>query len=161
MYSFVTEPNRHPFKCISCLSGGDREWWLDLGEDSNSPDEVMITVYICNLCFVAMAQEKGIVDQVPLQKEIEELKEKLFDKTVIADGMVSGLNGLLRARFISSDDPNAIELVSFLETVQGGTEREQSAGEGLDSRTGETAQSSDVQDVVRLRTGLQFDGGPT
>lgn len=158
MHSFVTAPERPPHKCISCFADTDRDWWLDLGEDLMSDAVEMTTVYLCNLCLIAIGKEKGIENKAPFLAEIEDLKSQLFNARTKAEALEIGLDGLLRARFVDPDSPAARELVSFLEADKSGEEDESGAGERVDSRAGEINQPSDVEDLGTIRPVFQLDG---
>lgn len=159
MYLIVTTPDRPPNKCICCSGDKDRDWWVDLGEDiSSTHEDILPTVYVCNLCFTAIAKEKDIVDQGPLLEEIEGLKTKLFDAKVVSEALEQGLDGLFRARFINPDLPAAGELVSFVETVKSGEVDEQGEGEGVDPGKGETPEPSNVEDVGAVRPVFAIHG---
>lgn len=161
MYGFVQDPVRHPQKCICCGAGPsvERVWWLDLGEDTNSPDELMITIYVCCLCFTVMAQDQGIVPRAPLDSEIEDLKAKLFNAEVVADGLTHGLDGLLRARFISPADPGVSDMRSLLEAPDAGEDSESPAGNRVANGAGNPPESGHGSNVDGVSTGFGFDGG--
>lgn len=139
MHKFVQTPERFPHQCMSCFSGVDREYYLDLGEDNNSPDFTVPTVYICNLCLVAIAKEKGLVDEKPLLEKMEQLESKLFNAKVVSEALEHGLDDLFRARFLDSDSDSAVELVSFLETVEDGKGSSSESGEAVDGKSGASA----------------------
>lgn len=161
MHSFVAAPDRPPFYCISCHggAGSDRDWFLDLGENVTGDSEEMDTIYICNLCLVAICHEKGIVVQEPLLAKIDSLETDLFEARRKADGLDQGLTGLIRARFFSADDPAVRELAGFLEDPPAdmGTARD---GQGdLAGGAGVVAQPSDGQDLGAVRPSISIHGG--
>lgn len=170
MFTFVDVPVRFPFKCASCHCGVDRAWYLDLGEDLDSPDEMMPTLYICNLCFTSFAKDKDLVDAKPMLEEIKNLKEELFDSKVKAEALEQMVNAALRVKFINVNDPAVRELVSFLETPISGEEiesrapgpgerNESGARERMDSGTGETSQPGHDDELAGLHTAFTINGG--
>lgn len=158
MYSVVDFPLRHPGKCQCCGAGADREWYIDLGEDNNSPGVDLPTVYVCNQCLTAMGKEVGLVYEAPILAVVEALRSELFDAKVKAEGLEDGLNGLLRARFIDPESPTVAELVSFLEGLESSTDSEpgasgenpdgaQVSGGGVGSPEGDAPEPGHGQDL--------------
>lgn len=159
MHLFTTMPDRHPYQCHTCGGGTDREWWLDLGEQNESAEIMMPTIYICNLCFVAIGLERGIGDTNPFQAEIDKLKSELFDARTVREALEQAFDGLLIARFLNSDDPAVRDLVRFLAVAEGREGGEQEEGNGLDPGTGKTPEPVHGSDVAGIPTGFSLDGG--
>jgi len=165
VHSIVTVLERPPHQCISCAGSADRDWYVDLG-DSEINAEQLYAVYVCNLCLTAIAQEQGLVDATSLHKEISEMEDKIFHLTVKADGLEQGLDGLLRSRFVSPDDPAAIELVDFIngQEVSDGVPsvgHGSGAAEGELSHRGEgaTSEPSDDPNLAGLPADFKLDAG--
>lgn len=172
MYSFVQTPDRFPHQCFTCGGGTNREWYLDLGEMNESPDVMMPTVYICNLCIVAICAERGLVNEAPSLAKIEELETSLYHAKVKAEGLEAGLNGLLAARFLNPNDPSVLELVDFVSHHQSdasgshGDDRADvygSSEEGirLDLGEGTTPESDSGGELGGFPTGLSINGSNT
>lgn len=160
MHLFTTMPDRHPYQCHTCGGGTDREWWLDLGEQNESPEIMMPTIYICNLCFVAIGLEKGIGDTNPFQAEIDKLKSELFDARTVREALEQAFDGLLLARFLNSDDPAVRDVVRFLAAAEGREVGEPESGGQVDGSGGDASQPVHGSDVAGVPTGFRLDGGP-
>lgn len=171
MYAFVQEATRPPHACHTCGGHKDREWFLDLGEHNDALVTVP-TIYICNLCFTAIAKEQGLVDSAPLVAENKQLQAELFDATVKAESLELGLVNLIRARFLDGSHPDARELVGGVEadvSPDGGSEGARADdGPGLPD-TGEQSppanrgapESSTVPNLGAVRPGFSLDAGST
>lgn len=169
MYAFVQEATRPPHACHTCGGHKDREWFLDLGEHNDALVTVP-TIYICNLCFTAIAKEQGLVDSAPLVAENKQLQAELFDATVKAESLELGLVNLIRARFLDGNSPDARELVGVLEadvptpSEGGGAGASSSPGlpeSGVDPAPADrgTPEPSPVQNVGTVPTSFKLDGG--
>lgn len=159
MYSFVTTLDRFPHACFTCGGGTDRDWYLDLGEMNDSPDVMMPTIYICNLCITAICAEKGLVDSAPLLAKIEDLETSLYHAKVKADGLETGFNGLLAARFLNPDDPAVVDLVGFLSHHQSDAGGPQGEGSNVEAGEGEPSEPVHGSDLAGIPGGLRIDGG--
>lgn len=171
MFSFVTTPDRFPHRCLSCGGGAgtDREWYVDFGENLEGPEENFLwTIYICNLCLIAIAGEKGIVPRASLDAEIELLKSQLFDQTTKAEGLEIAVDGLFRARLFKPDDVLALELGVHVDSSSPeesgfgvGPGAVEVSGEQLHTAAGEVIESNNDLDLAGLRSTVFLDGGPT
>lgn len=159
MYTITLTPDRPPHSCACCGGGSGRDWYLDLGEDVSSSEEMMSTIYLCSLCFIAAGKDVGIVPQGPLQDEIERLRVEAFDNKVKAEGLEHAIDDLFRARLFAAHDLSSSGLGHVLEVEQPGPSDEQSEGAGESSLHREPAQPGPVQDVGAVPNGVQLYGG--
>lgn len=159
MFSFVVTPERPPHSCVSCGAGTDRKWYLDLGEDTTSPDEMMSTVYMCNLCFTAAAFEQNLVDQAPLLAEIEDLRAEVFNHKTKAEALEHGLDDLVRARFLNGDSPAFADLRALLEAREPADGGSPEAGGDVPNFSGVAAEPGPVPNLGAISAGLSQHGG--
>lgn len=161
MHTFVTMPDRHPYQCHTCGGGTNRDWWLDLGEQNESPEIMMPTIYICNLCFVAIGMERGIGDTMPFQAEVEKLKTDLFEARTGREALEHAFNDLLIARFLNSDDPAVRDAFRLLAVDEEAEREPQQEGNGLDAGAGEAPEQVHGSDLVGVPASIRLDGGPS
>lgn len=150
MFTVVAAPDRFPHKCLSCGAGTGRDWYLDFGEDVDTPGHVMNTVYICNLCMVAAAKDRGYVDQEPLLHRIKELEDSLFDAQTKAEGLEQGLDGLLRARFVDPDTLASSDLEAWVGVDQPATGATREGDDG--PQGGSSSTEGELGDAAREGT---------
>ena len=161
--NIVTTPERYPYHCHSCRCGSEspgRDWFVDFGDldnqTPNGPDYA--TVYICSMCFLDVAVKQGFTTpekSAELNLRILSLEADLFEARRKADELETGLNALLRARFIAPTD--AAKLGWVLEDHQDNDEQSSSEGGGLAPGAGASNEQGDVEGVADLRSDVIGD----
>lgn len=144
---------------MSCGAGTDREWYLDLGEDRGSLDEIMNTIYLCNLCLTAAAKDKNLVDQSPLLARIEDLETEVFNYKTKAEALEHGLDDLIRARIFDSGAPAYRDLRDLLQARDQADGGSQEPGSDVSGVGGAAPEPGPGPNLGAVPAGFSFDGG--